>query len=59
MLSIHKSINQKLNGFLENNKIPNIIFHGPSGSGKQTLLRNFINNIYANDKVTIKNYVLY
>lgn len=57
-LDIHKNIVQKLNVFKETNRIPNIIFHGPSGSGKHTLVNNFINNIYNNDTQLIKNYVM-
>jgi DNA polymerase III delta prime subunit len=40
-------------------KIPNIIFHGPSGSGKRTLVNEFIHNIYNNDKDKIKHFVMY
>ena len=42
MLNIHTPIIEKLNTFFKVSKIPNIIFHGPSGSGKKTLLDNFI-----------------
>ena len=59
MLDIHKNIYKKLDGFLSINKIPNIIFHGPCGSGKQKILFDFINNIYNNNKDHIKDYVLY
>jgi GTPase SAR1 family protein len=59
MLDIHLSIREKLNYFITINKIPNIIFHGPSGSGKRTILHNFINNIYDNDRTKIKSLVMY
>jgi DNA polymerase III delta prime subunit len=59
MLSIHESIKQKLNYFQEIHKIPNIIFHGPSGSGKRTIVNEFIHNIYDNDKNKIKTFVMY
>lgn len=39
---------ERLNYFIEHNKIPNIIFHGPPGSGKKTLLDTFIHRIYTN-----------
>ena len=57
--SIHEDINKKLNTFLIDNKIPNLIFHGPSGSGKKTLLKDFINSIYNNNKEYIKENTMY
>ena len=36
---------EKLDYYLAQNKIPNIIFHGPPGSGKKTLLTQFIQKI--------------
>jgi DNA polymerase III delta prime subunit len=59
LISYHPEINQKLNFFLETGKIPNIIFHGASGSGKRTIVHNFITDIYQNNKELIKNYVMY
>jgi DNA polymerase III delta prime subunit len=58
-LDLHKNIYEKLNYFININKIPNIIFHGPSGSGKRTLVNQFIKMIYYNDKESIKSYVMY
>jgi len=55
--NIHKNITNKLNNFIINNNIPNIIFYGNSGSGKKTIVYNFINNIYNNDNELIKKYV--
>tara|TARA_B100000282_G_C31709597_1_gene480433 strand:+ start:676 stop:1488 length:813 start_codon:yes stop_codon:yes gene_type:complete len=57
-LDIHNDIYKKLDFFIVNNKIPNLIFHGSNGSGKRTIVHNFINNIYNNDKELIRNYVL-
>jgi replication-associated recombination protein RarA len=57
-LDIHQSIKQKLNAFYESKKIPHLIFHGASGSGKYTLVREFINQIYQNDKSKIKSNVM-
>ena len=57
-LDIHQNIVHKLNTFKNTNRIPNIIFHGPSGGGKHTLVNTFINDIYNNDKQIIKNYVM-
>ena len=55
----HPEIDEKLNFFLKTGKIPNIIFHGASGSGKRTIVNKFISNIYQNNKTLIKNYVMY
>ncbi len=57
-LDIHKNIVHKLDVFKNTNRIPNIIFHGPSGGGKHTLVNDFIEKIYNNDKQIIKNYVM-
>ena len=58
-LIIHNSIKEKLNCFQEHHKIPNIIFHGPTGSGKRSIVNEFITNIYDNDKDKIKSFVMY
>jgi len=42
---------KKLDQYLKTNKIPNILFHGPLGSGKKTLLFNFIKKIYPDKTV--------
>ena len=55
---IHQDIIDKLNYFKTNCKIPNIIFHGPSGSGKKTVVNNFIKSIYNNNKEQIKLFVM-
>ena len=58
-LHIHKNILQKLDYFLEIKKIPNIIFHGPTGSGKRTIVYSFIDKIYNYDKLSKKTYVMF
>ena len=58
-LIIHTTIQNKLMSFYEKKKIPHIIFHGPSGSGKRTIVNDFINIIYKNKKDYIKNFVMY
>ena len=58
-LNIHQSIKEKLDYFHEIHKIPNIIFHGPSGSGKRSIVNEFINKIYDNDREKIKSFVMY
>ena len=55
----HNVIENKLLYFIEKKKIPNIIFHGPSGSGKRTIVNDFINKIYSNDMLLKKNHVMY
>ena len=57
-LSIHTNIIDKLDNFIEYKKIPNIIFHGETGSGKKTILFNFLKKVYNNDKDIIKNYIM-
>ena len=59
MENIHENIHKKLEYFINNKRIPHIIFYGPSGSGKRTILNGFIENIYKNDKKMIKEYIMY
>ena len=58
-LPIHDKIQKKIDFFLKTNKIPHIIFHGSSGTGKRTIVYNFINQIYHNDKQKIKSNVMF
>ena len=58
-LNIHQNIKEKLDYFYEIHKIPNIIFHGPTGTGKRTIVNEFINKIYDNDREKIKSFVMY
>ena len=48
-INIHERVKERLDKFISRNNIPHIIFHGPSGSGKRTILNDFINKIYDND----------
>lgn len=59
MENLHEKIMDKLKIFHKNNKIPNIIFHGPHGSGKKTILDKFIHILFNSNKEQIKNYVMY
>lgn len=58
IIQTHKDIEEKLNGFIKSNKIPNILFHGENGSGKKTILNNFLMNIYSKVE-NKKNYIMY
>ena len=57
-LEIHETIYDKLKYFHSNHTIPNIIFHGPSGCGKKTIVNNFLNLIYDQNKEKIKDFVM-
>ena len=59
MLHIHQTIKDKLDFFHSNHKIPNLLFHGTTGSGKRTIVRDFIHKIYDNDREKIKSFVMY
>lgn len=58
LIPIHENILKRLDGFLNSHKVPNLLFHGSSGSGKRTLVNTFINKIYNNDKYKIKSNVM-
>jgi DNA polymerase III delta prime subunit len=57
--NIHRNIRDKLDYFIQIRKIPHILFYGPSGSGKRTLVNYFIRKIYTNDDELIKNNLMY
>ena len=57
-MNIHSKIKQKLLYFIKTKKIPHIIFHGDSGSGKRHIINFFINKIYR-DIEQIRNHVMY
>jgi len=54
----HADIRAKLQYFLTTKKIPNIIFHGESLSGKRGLLNEFLHHIYQGDRVKMKSHVM-
>ena len=58
MGSIHQEVVTKLSHFIANKKIHNIIFHGPNGCGKNTILSNFIRDVYNDLKPIIKTHVM-
>jgi DNA polymerase III delta prime subunit len=57
--NIHGEIHKRLDGYYKNNQIPNIIFHGASGTGKKTIVNAFIDKIYNNDRKLIKNNTMF
>ena len=59
MINIHQPIKDKLEYFHNNKKIPNIIFNGPSGSGKSSIVNDFITLIYDGNKERIRDFVMY
>ena len=58
-LPIHENIQTKLDGFLQNRKIPHLLFHGSCGTGKKTIVYEFIHKIYNHDKSKLKTNVMY
>ena len=58
LLPIHPEITQKLDRFICSNKIPHILFHGPSGSCKLTLVKQFLAKIYRHDTAKMKSHVM-
>ena len=59
ILPIHQNILHTLDGFYQSQRIPHLLFHGSPGSGKRTLVYNFINKIYGYDKQKVKNHVMF
>tara|TARA_Y100001980_G_C14525978_1_gene301489 strand:- start:156 stop:938 length:783 start_codon:yes stop_codon:yes gene_type:complete len=57
--NIHEDIILNLNKIIESKKIPNILFHGATGTGKKKIVFDFIKKIYNFNKEYIKDYVLY
>jgi hypothetical protein len=58
-LNVHENITKKLDYFYKTQKIPHLIFHGSSGTGKRTLIYYFLNKIYGSDKQKLKNNVMF
>ena len=56
---IHSSIQSKLDSYIVRRRVPNLIFHGASGSGKKTLLFRFIKSIYKNDNDVMKKHIMH
>jgi len=58
-LPIHQNIREKLHSFYVSNRIPHIIFYGSSGTGKQSLVYDFLREIYHNSEQKIKSNVMF
>ena len=58
-MNIHTKIYQKLDYFYDTNKIPHLLFHGASGSGKRTTVHYFLNKIYQGDHKKMKSNVMH
>lgn len=58
-LEIHENIREKLHSFYVSNRIPHIIFYGSSGSGKQTIVYDFLKEIYHGSEQKIKANVMF
>jgi len=58
-LHIHQPIREKLHSFYVSNRIPHIIFYGSSGSGKQTIVNDFLREIYHGSETKLKANVMF
>ena len=58
-LPIPPSVLQRLSYFIQTRKIPHLLFHGNSGTGKRTIVNQFIREIYQNDQKQIESNVMY
>lgn len=48
------SVWKKLDAFCSSGRIPHLLFHGASGTGKKTIVQQFIHKIYAVDEFTLE-----
>jgi len=53
------ALQEKLEAYLTNGCVPNILFYGDSGCGKNTLVRWFIDRIYGGNKDHKQRYVMH
>jgi len=59
MLNIHQNVKNQLDNFHKTGNVPNILFYGPIGCGKSTLIHEFIRKIYDDDTTRIKKYTIH
>lgn len=59
MENLHQQIHEKLDYFYKNNQIPHIIFHGSSGSGKKTIVYQFLDKIYDSNRNKMKHNIMF
>ena len=59
MLPIHGKIKEKLDAFCESKKIPHLLFTGAPGTGKRTVLFDFLHKVYNNDKSNMKTNIMF
>ena len=52
-------VQETLDFFYQKRRIPHIIFHGPTGSGKKTIVYQFLEKIYGNDKAKMKSNIMF
>jgi replication-associated recombination protein RarA len=45
-MDLHPEIKEKLDCFYATNKVPHLLFYGPHGSGKKTIVNNYLNKIF-------------
>lgn len=53
------SVQKCLDSFYYSKKIPHLIFHGPSGSGKRDIVETFLTQIYGGDKTLMKSNIMW
>jgi DNA polymerase III delta prime subunit len=53
-----ETIKTRLDHFYSSKKIPHLLFHGASGTGKRTIVHNFLLKIYNEDKSLMKSNIM-
>ena len=54
----HKAIYNTLDYFIENKKVPHLLFYGENGSGKKKIVKDFLNNNYKSIN-NYKDYIMF